>query len=53
METQTLEPRPYHAQTTNEQQKLMATSPSQAISSALELCGPRAKLVRVSLQGDW
>lgn len=53
MQTQTLKPRPYYVQTTNGEQKLMATSPSQAISSALELCGPSAKLVRVSLQGDW
>jgi hypothetical protein len=53
MQTQALKPRPYHVQTTNGEQKLMATSPSQAISSALELSGPRAKLVRVSPQGDW
>jgi len=55
MQTEIMQPcpRPYHVQTTNGEQKLMATSPSQAISSALELCGPRARLVRVSLQGDW
>lgn len=53
MQTQTFEPRPYHVQTTNGEQRLMATSQFQAISSALELRGPRARLVRVSLQGDW
>lgn len=53
MQTQTLKPRPYHVQTTNGEQKLMAVSQSQAISSALELSGSNAKLVRVSLQGDW
>ncbi len=33
--------------------QLMARSPSHAISSALELSGPGARVVRCVRQGDW
>lgn len=33
--------------------QLMARNPSHAISSALELSGPGARVVRCVRQGDW
>ena len=46
-------PRLYHIQTTHGPIELYALTQAQAISSALELAGPGARVVRVARQGDW
>jgi hypothetical protein len=46
-------PRLYHIHTTAGAFELMAVSAAQAVSTALELAGPGARVLRVSRQGDW
>jgi hypothetical protein len=49
-------PLPYHVVTTAGSFDLMATSPSQASSTALELAGPSdppVTILRVTRQTDW
>jgi hypothetical protein len=46
-------PRLYHIQTTAGAWEVLAVTIQQAITTALELAGPGAKVVRVTRQGDW
>ena len=46
-------PRHYHVQTTLGSFELYALSQAQAISTALELAGPGARLIRVWREGEW
>ena len=46
-------PRLYHVQLSNGPIELYAISTTQAISTALELAGPGAKVVRVWREGEW
>lgn len=46
-------PRLYHIHTTAGPFELMAVTAAQAVSTALELAGPGARVLRVSRQGDW
>lgn len=47
------EPRPYRITTTQGQHHLMARSRAGAISAALELAGPGAKVLSCLLEGEW
>jgi hypothetical protein len=46
-------PRLYHVQLTTGPIELYAVTQAQAISSALELAGPGARVLRVARLGDW
>jgi hypothetical protein len=46
-------PRLYHVQLTTGPIELYAITQAQAISTALELAGPGARVLRVARQGDW
>jgi hypothetical protein len=46
-------PRLFHVHTTNGTWELMAFTAAQAITTALELAGPGARVLRVARQGDW
>jgi len=46
-------PRLYHVQLTTGPIELYALSQAQAISTALELAGPGARVLRVWREGDW
>ena len=46
-------PRLYHVQTTLGSFELYAVTQAQAVSSALELAGPGARVVRVWREGEW
>jgi len=46
-------PRLYHIQLTTGPIELYAITQAQAISTALELAGPGARVLRVARLGDW
>jgi hypothetical protein len=46
-------PRLYHVQLTTGPIELYAITQAQAITTALELAGPGARVLRVARQGDW
>ncbi len=46
-------PRLYHVQLTTGAIELYAVTVAQAVTTALELAAPGAKVLRVCRQGDW
>jgi hypothetical protein len=46
-------PRLYHVHTTRGPVEIYAVSAAQAVTAALELAGPGARVIRVARQGDW
>lgn len=46
-------PRLYLIHTTTGPIELYAVTAAQAVSAALELAGPGARVLRISRQGDW
>jgi hypothetical protein len=46
-------PRLYHVQLTTGPIELYAVTAAQAVTTALELAGPGARVLRVSREGDW
>jgi hypothetical protein len=46
-------PRLYHVHLTTGPIELYAMTAAQAITTALELAGPGARVIRVCRQGDW
>jgi hypothetical protein len=46
-------PRLYHVHTTAGPFELYAVTAAQAVTAALELAGPGARVIRISREGDW